>query len=135
MTFTPERPLRREVGRSLDRLVAALNRSAAEDRAFKRALPHTRGDVQASLFSAVLETARESATSVDSLAEDLGSVHEALLEHRIVVSDDGCVSVAPSLGRRRAGAHYTPRDLSERLVERTLSPLCNERDSRAILSL
>jgi len=35
----------------------------------------------------------------------------------------GALVVVPGAGRRQTGAHYTPRDLTERIVEETLAPL------------
>lgn len=54
--------------------------------------------------------------------EQLGGVYAALLDHR-VVRVAGRLELRPGPERRRTGAHYTPRALTELVVRTTLAPV------------
>lgn len=60
----------------------------------------------------------------------LGTIYERLLQYRLV-DDAGSLRLAESPGRRVSGSYFTPEEVVDRIVERTLDPLLEER-SRAI---
>ena len=53
----------------------------------------------------------------------LGTIYERLMEFRIeFLSSDNC-SIVRSSNRRNSGAHYTPRSISQEMVQRTIEPV------------
>ncbi|GIV88243.1 MAG: hypothetical protein KatS3mg055_0761 [Chloroflexus sp.] len=62
--------------------------------------------------------------------EELGSVYESLLDYHPQLDDNGqCLSFTFTTGseRKTTGSYYTPPELVQELVERTLVPLINDR--------
>ena len=60
--------------------------------------------------------------------QQLGSIYERLLERVPQRDDDGQVDVTISpYARKDSGSYYTPQELVDLIVERTLQPLVNER--------
>jgi hypothetical protein len=65
-------------------------------------------------------------TSLD--VRQLGSIYEGLLEHRLVLDDDGDLDLQTDEGERKeTGSYYTPHYVVEYIVEETLGPIVNER--------
>ena len=65
-------------------------------------------------------------TSLD--VRQLGSIYEGLLEHRLVVTDDGGLDLRTDEGERKeTGSYYTPHYVVEYIVEDTLGPIVDER--------
>lgn len=58
--------------------------------------------------------------------EQIGHVYEGLLERTVERAEDGALSVVMGTTRRESGTHYTPKSLTERIVEETLTPLVYE---------
>ncbi|MBI3911208.1 MAG: N-6 DNA methylase [Armatimonadetes bacterium] len=57
----------------------------------------------------------------------LGSIYEGLLEHRLVIGEDGEPKLSNHRGERKAqGAYYTPQDWVEYIVRQSLEPLLAE---------
>ena len=64
----------------------------------------------------------------DMSVQQLGSIYERLLEREPVRSDDGRITVRPNpYARKDSGSFYTPQELVDLIVERTLGPLVDER--------
>ena len=64
----------------------------------------------------------------DMSVQQLGSIYERLLEREPVRDDEGKVVVRPnSYARKDSGSFYTPQELVDLIVERTLKPLAEER--------
>ncbi len=64
----------------------------------------------------------------DMSVQQLGSIYERLLEHEPVRDDDGKIVVRPnSYARKDSGSFYTPQELVDLIVDRTLKPLAEER--------
>ena len=59
--------------------------------------------------------------------QQLGSIEERLLEREPVRSDDGVAIRLNPYARKDSGSFYTPQDLVDLIVERTLEPLVEER--------
>jgi len=57
--------------------------------------------------------------------EQLGSSYESLIGDALERGPEG-LRLRPSGDRRRTGSHYTPRSLSESIVETTLAPVLDE---------
>lgn len=58
----------------------------------------------------------------------LGSIYEGLLEHRLVLTEDGALDLQTDKGERKAtGSYYTPHYIVEYIVEHTLGPIVEER--------
>lgn len=64
----------------------------------------------------------------DLSVRHLGTIYERLLDYRLVESR-GVLTLAPASGRRESGSYFTPEYVVDRIVERTLEPLLNERSS------
>ena len=63
----------------------------------------------------------------DLRVQQLGSIYERLLEFELDLDDDGKVEVRPNIfARKGSGSYYTPDDLVQLVIERTVSPLVNE---------
>ena len=64
----------------------------------------------------------------DMSVQQLGSIYERLLEREPVRGDDGNVSIRPNAyARKDSGSFYTPQELVDLIVDRTLKPLAEER--------
>ena len=64
----------------------------------------------------------------DMTVQQLGSIYERLLEREPVRSAEGEIVVRPnSYARKDSGSFYTPQPLVDLIVERTLTPLLEER--------
>ncbi len=63
----------------------------------------------------------------DMSVQQLGSIYERLLEHE-PVRDDGKITIRPNpYARKDSGSFFTPQELVDLIVERTLKPLADER--------
>ena len=64
----------------------------------------------------------------DMTVQQLGSIYERLLEREPTRTPDGQIVVRPnSYARKDSGSFYTPQPLVDLIVERTLTPLLDER--------
>ena len=64
----------------------------------------------------------------DMTVQQLGSIYERLLEREPARTPDGQIVVRPnSYARKDSGSFYTPQPLVDLIVERTLTPLLEER--------
>ena len=64
----------------------------------------------------------------DMSVQQLGSIYERLLEREPVRADDGTIVIRPnSYARKDSGSFYTPQELVDLIVDRTLKPLAEER--------
>ncbi len=64
----------------------------------------------------------------DMSVQQLGSIYERLLEREPFRNDDGRITVRPNpYARKDSGSFYTPQELVDLIVERTLGPLVEER--------
>ena len=64
----------------------------------------------------------------DMSVQQLGSIYERLLEHEPVRDADGKIVVRPNpYARKDSGSFFTPQELVDLIVERTLKPLAEER--------
>ena len=64
----------------------------------------------------------------DMSVQQLGSIYERLLEREPVRDDDGKIVVRPnSYARKDSGSFFTPQELVDLIVDRTLKPLAEER--------
>ena len=64
----------------------------------------------------------------DMSVQQLGSIYERLLEQEPVRNADGEIVIRPnSYARKDSGSFFTPQDLVDLIVERTLKPLAEER--------
>ena len=80
-------------------------------------LSHTRG-----------ESGRRFVNYRDMTVQQLGSIYERLLEREPARTPDGRSVVRPnSYARKDSGSFYTPQPLVDLIVERTLTPLLEER--------
>ena len=60
--------------------------------------------------------------------QQLGSIYERLLEREPVRDDNGGIVVRPnSYARKESGSFFTPQELVDLIVDRTLKPLAEER--------
>lgn len=63
----------------------------------------------------------------DLRVQQLGSIYERLLEFELRFADDGKVEVRPNIfARKGSGSYYTPDDLVQLIIERTVGPLVDE---------
>ena len=75
-----------------------------------------------------IDGARHFVNYRDMSVQQLGSIYERLLERELVENDEGGVTIRPnSHARRDSGSFYTPQELVDHIVERTLKPLVEER--------
>ena len=82
-------------------------------------LSHTKG-----------EAGRRYVNYRDMTVQQLGSIYERLLEREPVRTADGQIVVRPnSYARKDSGSFYTPQPLVDLIVERTLTPLLEERET------
>ena len=64
----------------------------------------------------------------DMSVQQLGSIYERLLEREPIWDDDGNVVARPnSYARKDSGSFFTPQELVDLIVDRTLKPLAEER--------
>ena len=64
----------------------------------------------------------------DMSVQQLGSIYERLLEQEPVRGDDGKIIMRPNpYARKDSGSFYTPQELVDLIVEKTLEPLVEER--------
>ena len=64
----------------------------------------------------------------DMSVQQLGSIYERLLEREPAFNADGSVTIRPnSYARKDSGSFYTPQELVDLIVDRTLKPLTEER--------
>ena len=64
----------------------------------------------------------------DMSVQQLGSIYERLLEREPVRDDDGKIVVRPHpYARKDSGSFFTPQELVDLIVDRTLKPLAEER--------
>ena len=64
----------------------------------------------------------------DMSVQQLGSIYERLLEREPVRGADGSVAIQPNAyARKDSGSFYTPQELVDLIVDRTLKPLAEER--------
>ena len=64
----------------------------------------------------------------DMSVQQLGSIYERLLERQPVWTDNGEIDIRPNpYARKDSGSFYTPQDLVNLIVERTLTPLIEDR--------
>ncbi len=74
------------------------------------------------------ETARSFVNYRDMSVQQLGSIYERLLEQEPVRGDDGAITMRPNpYARKDSGSFYTPQELVDLIVEKTLDPLVEER--------
>ncbi|MYH02342.1 MAG: restriction endonuclease [Nitrospira sp. SB0675_bin_23] len=64
----------------------------------------------------------------DMSVQQLGSIYERLLEHEPVRDEDDKIIIRPNpYARKDSGSFFTPQELVDLIVERTLKPLAEER--------
>ena len=64
----------------------------------------------------------------DMSVQQLGSIYERLLEREPVRDEDGKIVVRPnSYARKDSGSFFTPQELVDLIIDRTLKPLADER--------
>ncbi|MYB76651.1 MAG: restriction endonuclease [Chloroflexi bacterium] len=64
----------------------------------------------------------------DMSVQQLGSIYERLLEREPVPGADGALTLRPNpYARKDSGSFYTPQELVDLIVEKTLEPLVEER--------
>ena len=64
----------------------------------------------------------------DMSVQQLGSIYERLLEREPVRDELGIISVRPnSFARKDSGSFFTPQELVDLIIDRTLKPLAEER--------
>ena len=64
----------------------------------------------------------------DMSVQQLGSIYERLLEQEPVCNEDGHIEVRPnSYARKDSGSFFTPQELVDLIIDRTLKPLVEER--------
>ena len=74
------------------------------------------------------ESGRRFVNYRDMTVQQLGSIYERLLEREPVRTPEGEIVVRPnSYARKDSGSFYTPQPLVDLIVERTLTPLLEER--------
>ena len=64
----------------------------------------------------------------DMSVQQLGSIYERLLEREPVRDPDGSIAIRPNAyARKDSGSFYTPQELVDLIIDRTLKPLADER--------
>ena len=75
-----------------------------------------------------IDGARHFVNYRDMSVQQLGSIYERLLERELAEDDEGGMTIRPnSYARRDSGSFYTPQELVDLIVDRTLKPLVEER--------
>ena len=86
------------------------------------------GDVIYDLSHTETEGTRHFVNYQDMSVQQLGSIYERLLEREPVRDDNGGIVVRPnSYARKDSGSFFTPQELVDLIVDRTLKPLAEER--------
>ena len=86
------------------------------------------GDVIYDLSHTETEGTRHFVNYRDMSVQQLGSIYERLLEREPVRDDNGGIVVRPnSYARKDSGSFFTPQELVDLIVDRTLKPLAEER--------
>ena len=86
------------------------------------------GDIIYDLSHTETEGTRHFVNYWDMSVQQLGSIYERLLEREPVRDDNGGVVVRPnSYARKDSGSFFTPQELVDLIVDRTLKPLAEER--------
>ena len=86
------------------------------------------GDIIYNLSHAETEGTRHFVNYRDMSVQQLGSIYERLLEREPVRDDNGGIVVRPnSYARKDSGSFFTPQELVDLIVDRTLKPLAEER--------
>ena len=86
------------------------------------------GDIIYDLSHTETEGARHFVNYRDMSVQQLGSIYERLLEREPVRDDNGGIVVRPnSYARKDSGSFFTPQELVDLIVDRTLKPLAEER--------
>ena len=88
----------------------------------------TVGDIIYDLSHTETEGTRHFVNYRDMSVQQLGSIYERLLEREPVRDDNGGIVVRPnSYARKDSGSFFTPQELVDLIVDRTLKPLAEER--------
>ncbi len=75
-----------------------------------------------------IDGARHFVNYRDMSVQQLGSIYERLLERELMEIDEGGVAIRPNAAARKdTGSFYTPQELVDLIVDRTLKPLVEER--------
>lgn len=61
----------------------------------------------------------------------LGTIYERLLQFRLIPDDRGTFALEPAPGRHETGSYFTPEQVVDRIVERTLEPALEARSRTA----
>ena len=86
------------------------------------------GDIIYDLSYTETEGTRHFVNYRDMSVQQLGSIYERLLEREPVRDDNGGIVVRPnSYARKDSGSFFTPQELVDLIVDRTLKPLAEER--------
>ena len=86
------------------------------------------GDIIYDLSHTETEGARHFVNYRDMSVQQLGSIYERLLEREPVRDGSGGIVVRPnSYARKDSGSFFTPQELVDLIVDRTLKPLAEER--------
>ena len=86
------------------------------------------GDIIYDLSHTETEGTRHFVNYRDMSVQQLGSIYERLLEREPVRDDNGGIVVRPnSYARKDSGSFFTPQELVDLIVDRTLKPLAEER--------
>ena len=86
------------------------------------------GDIIYDLSHTETEGARHFVNYRDMSVQQLGSIYERLLEREPVQEDNCGIVVRPnSYARKDSGSFFTPQELVDLIVDRTLKPLAEER--------
>ena len=86
------------------------------------------GDIIYDLSHTETEGARHFVNYRDMSVQQLGSIYERLLEREPVRDDNGGIVVRTnSYARKDSGSFFTPQELVDLIVDRTLKPLAEER--------
>jgi hypothetical protein len=62
----------------------------------------------------------------DLSVQHLGAVYERLLEHQLKADGENIAVTLNAFGRKSSGSYYTPDDLVQLIIARTLGPLADE---------
>ena len=86
------------------------------------------GDIIYDLSHTGTEDSRHFVNYRDMSVQQLGSIYERLLEREPVRDDNGGIVVRPNrYARKDSGSFFTPQELVDLIVDRTLKPLAEER--------
>ncbi len=83
-------------------------------------------DLLAPALDALYRVGGEFVDYGDLSARHLGTIYERLLDYRLE-ERDGALGLASTSGRRESGSYFTPERVVDRIVERALGPLLDER--------